>query len=560
MPDKIRRWIALHPNLTLTFATFAALAPFLAKPFNIDDPLFIWVAHQIQAHPLNPYGFNVNWFGTVTPMWLATENPPMACYYMAFAAAIFGWSEVALHFAFLLPVLAVVLGTHRLAQKFCGQPVLAALAVLFTPVFLLSSTTVMCDVMMLAFWVWAIVFWIEGMGKNDLRKLSAAGLLIAFAALTKYYGACLIPLLAAYSLVETRRPGRWVTCLMIPLAALCAYQWTTHSLYGLAMLSDAMKYASYARGISGVSKISSTLTALTFTGGCVAVAVFFMPLLWRVRTLAAFAATAIVIAAALFFEGAKLEKYISPQATSATFVEIQIIFWTVGGISVLALSVENLWNQRDAQSWLLALWVFGTFLFAAVFNWTVNGRSILPMVPAVAILIVRRLERNSAAGWKLPRFAVPIFLAASAVLALLVTHADYLFATATRQTAVETYARFGNEQKNLWFEGHWGFQYYMESLGFAALDVKYSAIKPGDILAWPENNTGTAPPNSEAIARQDTFNIAGPRFLTTMNVPVAAGFYAALCGPLPFAFGKVPPESVLFFSENERPDAAEKLR
>jgi 4-amino-4-deoxy-L-arabinose transferase-like glycosyltransferase len=547
MLDKIRRWIELHPNWTLTLITFAVLAPFLAKPFNIDDPLFIWVAHQIQAHPLNPYGFNVNWFGTVTPMWLATENPPVACYYMALAAAIFGRSEVALHFAFLLPAIAVVLGTHRLAQKFCGQPMLATLATLFTPVFLLSSTTVMCDVMMLAFWIWAVVFWIEGMVKNDFRKLSAAGLLIALAALTKYYGVCLIPLLAAYSLVETRHLGRWAACLMIPLAALCAYQWTTHSLYGLAMMSDAVEYAGYARGITGISGMSTALTALTFTGGCVAVAVFFMPLLWRARMLAAFAATAALIAAALFFEGAKLEKYISPDATSPMFVEIQIIFWAVGGIGVLALAVENLWNERDAQSWLLALWVFGTFLFASVFNWTVNGRSILPMVPGVAILIVRRLERNSAAGWKSQRFAVPISLAASAALALLVTRADYFFAVATRQTAVQTFARFGNEQKNFWFEGHWGFQYYMESLGFAALDVQRSQIKPGNILALPENNTGIAPPNPDATAKQEKIEAAGPSYLTTMNVQVAAGFYASLRGPLPFAFGKVPPESVLLF-------------
>jgi hypothetical protein len=32
-----------------------------------------------------------------------------------------------------------------------------------------------------------------------------------------------------------------------------------------------------------------------------------------------------------------------------------------------------------------------------------------------------------------------------------------------------------------------------------------------------------------------------------MNVQVAAGFYASLRGPLPFAFGKVPPESVLLY-------------
>ncbi|HEY5232062.1 MAG TPA: glycosyltransferase family 39 protein [Verrucomicrobiae bacterium] len=561
MPDKIRRWTALHPNWTLTFITLAVLAPFLAKPFNIDDPLFIWVAKNIQAHPLNPFGFNVNWFGTVSPMYLATENPPVACYYIVFAAAIFGWSEIALHGAFLLPAIAVVLGTYRLAKKICNRPMLAALATLFTPVFMISSMTVMCDVTMLAFWIWAVVFWMEGMDKNDFRKLSVAGLLIALAALTKYYGVCLVPLLAAYSLVETRRPGRWAACLLIPLAALCAYQWITRALYGRAMLSDAMEYAGYARGITGVSGMATVLTALTFTGGCVAVAVFFMPLLWCARTLAAFAATAVLIAGALFFEGARLEQFISPQATSATFVEIQIIFWAVGGIGVLALAVENLWNRRDAGVWLLALWVFGTFLFASVFNWTVNGRSILPMVPAVAILIVSRLERNAAAGWKRPKFAVPVSLAVGASLALLVMRADYYFAVATRQAAVQTCAKFGNARKNFWFEGHWGFQYYMESSGFAALDVKQSPIKPGDILALPENNTGIAPPNAEATARQDSIEVSGPRFLTTMNVAVAAGFYASVRGPLPFAFGKVPPEKVfLFFLKTNVPAPPENFR
>jgi hypothetical protein len=87
----------------------------------------------------------------------------------------------------------------------------------------------------------------------------------------------------------------------------------------------------------------------------------------------------------------------------------------------------------------------------------------------------------------------------------------------------------------------------MESLGFAALDVQRSPIKPGNILALPDNNTSTAPPNPDATARQETIEVQGPDFLSTMNVQVAAGFYASLRGPLPFAFGKVPPESVLLF-------------
>ncbi len=58
MADPACRWPAVHPRLTLLLVVLAVLAPFLAKPFNIDDPLFLWTARQIQAHPADPYGFH----------------------------------------------------------------------------------------------------------------------------------------------------------------------------------------------------------------------------------------------------------------------------------------------------------------------------------------------------------------------------------------------------------------------------------------------------------------------------------------------------------------------
>ena len=116
---KSRRWIQAHPCWTLTAVVLAVLGPYLGKPFNIDDPLFIWAAHQIQAHPADPYGFHVEWGWTQFPMWKVTENPPLACYYLTLVAGIAGWSEVVIHTAFLAPVLAVVLGTYRLARHCC---------------------------------------------------------------------------------------------------------------------------------------------------------------------------------------------------------------------------------------------------------------------------------------------------------------------------------------------------------------------------------------------------------------------------------------------------------
>ena len=84
-----------------------------------------------------------------------------------------------------------------------------------------------------------------------------------------------------------------------------------------------------------------------------------------------------------------------------------MIFWSLGGGCVLALAVAEVWRRREAAGWLLALWVLGTFVFTALLNWTINGRSILPMAPAVGILLARRLsseadarENCRASGWR----------------------------------------------------------------------------------------------------------------------------------------------------------------
>jgi 4-amino-4-deoxy-L-arabinose transferase-like glycosyltransferase len=546
--NKISGWFVLHPYWTLSLVVLAALAPFLAKPFNIDDPLFIWTAQQIHAHPADPYGFKVNWYGTAEPMWWVTQNPPLASYYLALAAGVLGWSEFALHCAFLLPAVAAILGTHRLARHLCQSPMLAALATLFTPVFLVSSTTVMCDVMMLAFWVWAAAFWLEGLAENRSGKLYAAGGLIALAALTKYFGACLIPLLAASSVMGKCRFRQWAVPLLIPLAALCAYQWVTRALYGHALLSEATDYAKYAKGFFGISGIASGLSALTFTGGGLAVVTFFAPRLWRMRALAWFAGGTVLLAAANILGGSLAKKHGALQTLSQMSVEFQIILWAIGGLGVLALALADVWDRRDAHSWLLALWVWGTFLFAAFFNWTVNGRSLLPMAPAVGILLARRLEQNILTVRKTCPRGAAICLAAGAVLALLVTQADFCLATAVRRSAQQACAKFGREPGALWYQGHWGFQFYMDAMGALPLDIKHSALKPGDTLIVPENNTSLFPVNSEAATLRETIAVSGPRWLTTWSTPAGAGFFAAAEGPLPFAFGHVPPEIVSVYA------------
>src|SRR4029077_9087037 len=200
----------------LVLITAAALAPFLNKAFHIDDPLFLWMAQQIAKHPLDPYGFDANWSSFTQPMSMVMQNPPLCSYYIAAVASILGWSEISLHAAFLFWATMSILGTLALAQRFCGlegrapaspssQEVRppdkranavafqAALLTLFTPIFLVSATTVMCDVMMLALWIWALEFWLAGLDRRQWWRFLVSAALISAAALTKYFGIALLP-------------------------------------------------------------------------------------------------------------------------------------------------------------------------------------------------------------------------------------------------------------------------------------------------------------------------------------------------------------------------------
>lgn len=524
-------WVTRRPFWFLAALVILALAPFIAKPFSIDDPLSIWIARHIQSHPLDPYGFNANWGGTEAPMYRIEQNPPLVCYYLALVGAVLGWSEWALHGAFLLPSIAAILGTFRLARRFCCRPAWAAVLTLFAPVFLVSSTTIMCDVSMLALWVWSLIFWFDGVEKRSNRSLALAAVLVTLASLTKYFGISLIPLVAAWSIAKKRPARDWLAWLAVPLVTLVIYQFASSAVYGRGLLTGAVKVASLGRESTLSADVYSVIAGLAFTGGCLAAAVFFTPLLWGRRAL--FFGTVV----SLFALGALCYVARNSFPVPLSGLEsVQLLFWAAGGASVLALAVADVHLQKDADSLLLACWLVGTFFFATFCNWAVNGRSILPMAIPAGILVMRRLQQREKEGvvfsWK--RLLIPTF--AGAGLAIWVSAADCIFAQVSKTAAQNVCAGYKNDAHKLWFQGHWGFQYYMEQQGAAALDEDHININPGDYIAAPSHNSNVDPISGSLFVR-DTIALPIPGPMTTMNMRHGSGFYASVLGPLPFAVG-----------------------
>ena len=142
-------------------------------------------------------------------------------YLLAGVAAVFGWSEIVLHLACLGIAILTALGIYALAQRWCGRPLLATLVAIFTPACLVSSTTLMCDVMMLGFWVWALVYWERALATEQSRgRFVVAGILAGLAVLTKYSAITLLPLLLILGVLRVRKAGWWLLGLAVPLLML----------------------------------------------------------------------------------------------------------------------------------------------------------------------------------------------------------------------------------------------------------------------------------------------------------------------------------------------------
>lgn len=540
----------------LAVATVLCLAPFLDKAYCIDDPLFLWAGRHIQSHPVDFFGFDINWEGFQQPMYDNTKNPPLGCYYIALAAAIVGWSERALHGAFLLPAIGTIWGTWRLAQSLCRAPVAAALAALVTPVFLVSSTNVMCDTLALCSYVWAIVLWKQGLDVDRLEWLVASAFLIAVSTLTKYFAVSLIPLLAVYTFLRQREAGvasgtelaRKLALFLIPILLLACYQWGTAHFYGRGLLFDAADTARHVRSHDGRPFWNHALTLLCFSGGCLApvacCAPWFVPRSW----MGGLGALAAAIGWGLFATKPEAISALSDVPQFRAELSAQIGLFAAAGGLVLWLAAADLRDRRDSSAVLLALWLWGTAFFAGYVNWTCNGRSILPMAPAAAILLVRRIEDRTGAppvlglSWRWG-------LVPALALGLAVAWGDYRYAGAAREAAgnIAEFARL--RRRTLWIEGHWGFQWYMEAAGAKSVDFHNPLIRTSDYLAMPSliKSTAWRVPQDPLGKVLQVFNVPGSSWLATLDKQSAAGFYASVYGPMPFVFGSFPPELFVVF-------------
>jgi len=159
----------------------------------------------------------------------------------------------------------------------------------------------------------------------------------------------------------------------------------------------------------------------------------------------------------------------------------------------------------------------------------------------VVVLMVRRIDQIHEQGKNSQTLFWPVVPAIC--LALLAAQGDFALANSARQAAAQISSRYNQEIGKEWFQGHWGFQYYMELEGGVASDYYSLNLVQGDRLVIPEN-TCYIFPLPETVSKHviDIAQFPLKTFASTMNREIGAGFYSHLWGPLPFVVGRAPAE------------------
>lgn len=522
--------------LILCLTTLVLLLRFIARPLHVDDPLFVWTARQIVSHPLDFYGFAVNWSGHPIPMASEMLNPPLLPFYLAVATRLFGAGEIVWHLSLLPISLLAVIGMYTLAGNYCRSPLPATLMLLLSPAFLVSATTIMCDVPMLCLWLWTMVFWIRGHTRSAWW-LPLGAFLAGLAILTKFSAITLLPLLLilqTFPSLSGRSKHRMRACasLLIPLVMVGLYNHFTLIHYGQGQFMAAIGFSSkftehiglraHARFFDGViflggSALTAALVGFTLLRPRwqIAVMMLILPAIWAARK---------------WFD--LPESWASPWPFC-----IQAAFFTAAGAALVLVCCGQLGRRspRRVDAVFLLLWIAGVFIFAVKFNWAINARTLLPLLPPVCILTQRAWEAQRE---KRHRASVMAFFLAAAI-AVLCAVADDSLAIANRNAAAAVMQKY--KGRTIWFTGHWGFQYYMQALGARPLNIDTPACRNNDLIIVPMNSYA-GPPRNINMLGGDAVVVDTLPCLTLLNRQYGGGFYFSAGESLPFVFGFIRPE------------------
>ncbi|MBI3552308.1 MAG: glycosyltransferase family 39 protein [Elusimicrobia bacterium] len=514
----------------LAFAAFCALA-LLAKPYHMDEPLFLAPARHIAVDPLHPFAFEFNWYGRSVPMPQINNTPPLMLYALAGAWKLTGGREWAMRLLFVPVGLLAAGALYLLASLFLSAPLWPVLILLACPAYAINMNLLYPETLAFALGLFGLYALVRSNHAGHDRWFWASAGLSAAAVFAKYGAVFLVPT-ASYYLWKRGAPRRKIALhAAVSLAGISAYilydRLTYRSALGSAWTvlsqSAAMPYASWPHRVRSI---------LAFTGGCGLATAVWPFWAWRPRKEILIASAGFVVI--LFLPSLDIAPLVRPidRATG-----LLLSFGALTGFWGLFV------DARRQKGWpLWAPWILCVLVVQAFLYWSVLARLILFLLPALILAMAEALEQRWSSS-KLERLYVPTFAFVLALTAGL-AWVDGRYAEAQRGVAAEVSGR--HPGRRLWCAGHWGLQYYMEDAGARELDWTrggWDEVRRGDVVVVPRVNSNVLRPERKLLANVERVTVEEPLPLRLISAfGGEAGFYSSATGFLPFSLSREPLE------------------
>lgn len=500
-----------RPALVLALL-FGLSLPFLGKPVHLDDANFLRLAEGARLDPWRPHAVSINWQGTTERAFDVLSNPPGLAWWLAPVLDLPVWG---LHLWMLLWLPLAAWGAWTLGERFASRGAEATVLLVGGPLAALAAQSLMPDLPLYACALAGLAGVVRD-GPGPPRRRWPWALLAGCAALFRYSGATLIPLVALWALLQRDRRG----ALLLPLAAAAPLALLVlHDLhaYGQVHLLAMVGFQG-AEGAAGRDVARKGIAAVAMLGG-----VGVIPLLGRglPRWVGA------LVGLGLGGWGAGL---------SGLDGVPHIVTVLAGGAGGAALGACARRLDRDA-AWLL-VWLLGGLVFLLQLRF-LAGRYWLPFL-APAVLLPLAVTPRSALRWA---------CALTPLLTLLLSRSDHRLAVAQERLAAAVLERADGEVGLI--AGHWGFQHHLEAAGWTPLDDD-APVPPGALLAvsavaWPQTPEAGACLTPVARFQEHPFGLL-PRVHTAAGGANVHAFVVSGQPPVetyaPWSFGTDPLDTV----------------
>jgi len=541
MPDEKNKKVFV---LIFIFSVVINL-PFLFQAFHIDDPLSIYLAKQIIQNPANPYDFELVNNGVLQKFYRFYANPPFNGYMLSLMIRLLGDHEMPLHLFHLAYTFFIGVFMFLISMKFLKDfkfAISSTILLLISPAVFVMNHTIMPDIPLLCFYLAAIYFFLEAEDRTYFYSIS--GIFAAMACLTRYTGLTLIPIFLFCSFLKPRY--RVPMSLLATIIPLIAFEFWYHWSLDLYSSNYWAHIVSFETAQNRILRIGTHFLAnIVYLGGSAIfpISLFFPAVMLNIKK-----SRILILISGLIAMYSAIFLYKNCAHTLAQAMLVFIFVFCIISFLIMAFGHLKIWFNHRSQNILLLFWIILLVCFNSFFLHTAVKYNLLEIPPLILIftIIVKNLLHDRSIHF------LALTIALTGVLAGFIAIGDTILADTYRDFAKKIYFLYKKENNQVYYTGHWGWEYYLKKLnakpilvlGTNKLNKEDIIIVPS--IPWPQPLPLNIRQRIKLLKRVDV----NSRFpVRTMNGLAKAFFYANYnfpnyTGVLPYSFSsKAPVES-----------------